>query len=128
MLLITAIQGRCIENPGNRSATINFFVPLALLSAWATVLIGVLGLFGWGLGLRVLTSVRSSYIPIALSTCIALLVQGTILIVHLHWPSHARRWPFVVQVAGNRSFRDAGLRWALCPFGYEPRWGDTSLQ
>ncbi len=77
----------------------NFFKQIALLSASAAVLISVLGLLGWGLGLPALIRVRPSYIPIALSTCIALLIQGIILIVHVLWPSHARRWPFVVLAA-----------------------------
>jgi PAS domain S-box-containing protein len=84
--------------------TSSIFERVALGGASATVLISVLGLLGWGLGLPALTSIRPGYVPIALSTCIALLIQGTILIVYVQWPSHARRWPLAALAAATAIF------------------------
>ncbi len=71
----------------------------ALLSASATVLIGIMGILGWLLQQPALTSFEPNYIPIALSTCIAFLIQGSILILRSFSPKHVRRWPFGAVVA-----------------------------
>ncbi|MFZ2445612.1 MAG: PAS domain S-box protein [Syntrophobacteraceae bacterium] len=80
------------------------FQLVALLAGAITALIGVLGALGWALSLRVLTSIVPTYIPIALSTCLAFLIQGVVLILHARYPSVARRAPFAALVAVSAIF------------------------
>ena len=60
------------------------------------MLIGVLGLLGWALKLPDLTSFGANYIPIASSTCVVFLIQGSALLSLICCPSDARRWFFVL--------------------------------
>ena len=55
---------------------------LASLFAAATAALGLLGLSGWILGMPLLASIRSSYVPMAPLTSIALLCLGGLLLVH----------------------------------------------
>lgn len=72
---------------------------IAVLACGMTVFIGVTGLIGWVSGLRVLTSIHLSYIPIAITTCIAFLLQGAVLAYYIRFPSLARLWPFTALTA-----------------------------
>lgn len=62
----------------------------ALLSGAAVAALGLLGLSGWILGLPLLASIRSSYIPMAPITSVALLCLGGVLLVHLFIPRQGR--------------------------------------
>jgi PAS domain S-box-containing protein len=53
----------------------------------ATAALGLLGLLGWILGMPLLSSIRSSYIPMAPLTSIAFLCLGGLLLVHSMGPS-----------------------------------------
>jgi hypothetical protein len=98
-----------MRNPANRQ-TLGYFGIVALLGASATVLIGVLGLLGWALKSPDLTSFGANYIPIASSTCIVFLIQGSALLSLICCPSDARRWYFVlVPVAVTSIFGMLGL-------------------
>jgi len=55
---------------------------LASLIGAATAALGLLGLSGWVLGMPLLASIRSSYIPMAPITSIAFLCLGGLLLVH----------------------------------------------
>ena len=55
---------------------------LASLFGAATVALGLLGLSGWLLGMPLLSSIRSSYIPMAPLTSVAFLSLGGLLLVH----------------------------------------------
>ncbi len=65
---------------------------------------GILGSAGWMLHVRALTSFLPNYVPIALSTCIAFIVQGGILIGAIRFPRFVRRWPCLVPVAVTAGF------------------------
>ncbi len=77
---------------------------VAIFGGSTAVSIGILGILGWILRLPALTSFEPNYIPIALSTCIAFLIQGAILILRSFRPEHARRWPFVALAAVTSIF------------------------
>jgi PAS domain S-box-containing protein len=83
-----------MSDPANRQ-TLSYFRIAALLGASATVLIAVLGLMGWASKSPYLTSFGANYIPIASSTCIDFLIQGSALILLICRPLNARRWFFV---------------------------------
>ena len=53
----------------------------------ATAALGLLGFLGWVLGMPLLASIRSSYIPMAPLTAIALICLGGLLLVHSMGPS-----------------------------------------
>ncbi len=54
----------------------------ASLFGAATAALGLLGLSGWVLGMPLLASIRSSYIPMAPVTSVALFCLGVVLLVH----------------------------------------------
>ena len=60
---------------------------LGSLFGAATAALGLLGLLGWVLGMPLLSSIRSSYIPMAPLTSIAFLCLGGLLLVHSMGPS-----------------------------------------
>lgn len=99
------------------------FRQIAVISGAVAVFLGITGLSGWIWELRFLTTLGSAYIPIASSTCIAFLVQGSILILRMRCPSCARNWPFaalatatsvfgLLTLAGQVGNLDLNLEWA----------------
>ncbi|MHC1725775.1 MAG: hypothetical protein AB9866_07195 [Syntrophobacteraceae bacterium] len=76
----------------------------AVIGGSTAVVIGVMGLLGWISGQPVLISLGSDYIPIAFSTCIACLIQGAVLILHIYCPRHARHYLPVVLVSATAIF------------------------
>ncbi len=84
-----------MRNPPNRQ-TISYLGITALLGASGTVLIGILGLLGWALRSPYLTSFGEHFIPVASSTCIVFLIQGSALFLLICCPLHTRRWSFVL--------------------------------
>jgi PAS domain S-box-containing protein len=61
---------------------------LSLLLGAATSAMGLLGLSGWILGMPLLASIRSSYVPMAPVTSVSLMFLGGVLIVHAKWRSN----------------------------------------
>ena len=96
MVWVTGVSGR-EENFLTLRATNRTIRPLpdkyrklASLFGAAAAALGILGLSGWILGMPLLASIRSSYIPMAPITSAALLCLGGLLLVHSKIPPQGR--------------------------------------
>jgi hypothetical protein len=84
----------------------------SLLGA-ATAALGLLGLLGWVLGMPLLSSIRSSYIPMAPLTSIAFLCLGGLLLVHSMGRTSGSG-------AGEPRYMNGRQLFVAVPAGFEP--------
>ncbi len=89
----------------------------ATVSSGFTGLVGVLGLLGWISGLKVLTSIRVSYISISISTCALFILFSILMLLYIYISSYISLWILLIPTCAVTF-----LLILLLPFGFGVTW------